>query len=71
LVLAESERRLKLMHTTVAKVKRLKNADSTIFWMEISPYAKEEMEAERQHRLENGPAGTQQEDDPACSCAIL
>jgi hypothetical protein len=70
--LAESERSLKLMHKTVEKMKSLENADSTTFWMEISPYAKEEMEAERQHRLENGPAGNQQEDDPACpSCVIL
>jgi hypothetical protein len=69
--LQESERRLKIIYKTVEKVKSLGDADSATFWTGISPYAKEEVEAERQHLLENGLAGAQKEDYPFYPCVIL
>lgn len=66
--LPESERRLKLVHKTVDKVKSLENADSATFWMEMSPYAEKEVEAERQHLVEKG---AKDEDVSSCFCVIL
>ncbi|USP82002.1 uncharacterized protein yc1106_09276 [Curvularia clavata] len=67
--LQESERRLELIQKAVEKVKSLENGDEAEFWMQLAPYVKENMEAERQNLLETGTTGTQ-EDETGC-CVIL